>query len=333
MLATTKISLGRTNVSISRLGLGTAPLGGLYELLSDDAAEATVRAAIRRGLRFFDTAPLYGNGTAEVRLGRILNEVPRHTVVVSTKVGRLVRSGEPDISAAIDLSQEQGGTPLYRNHLGTHCVFDFSYDGAMRSIEESLRRLEIDSVDIVHVHDPYDHVDTAIHGACSALVDLRDQGVIGAVGLGIDHPDVATRFVREADIDCVLIAGRFTLLDQQAATELLPMCLERNIAVIAAGVFNSGILAAPERDPHFDYAPAPPAVVARAIRIGRTCARFGVPLRAAALQFPLRHPAVTSVVVGARRPEEIEENTNSFEIDIPAELWIAMADEHGLPPT
>jgi D-threo-aldose 1-dehydrogenase len=275
-----------------RLGLGCAPLGGLYSPVSEDDARETLDRAWELGVRAFDTAPLYGSGLSEQRVGAALRERPRHQFTLSTKVGRLLRAGEP--------------------------VFDFSYDGALRSLEESLERLGLDRVDLVLIHDPDDHADEAMAGAYPALERLRAEGVVGAIGVGMNQWEIPARFVRETDVDCVLLAGRYTLLDRSGERELLPLCAERNVDVIAAGVFNSGVLAG---DTHYDYAPAPPEVLERARKLAETCARHGVPLEAAAVQFPLRHPAVTRVLVGCRTAAEVEEDVRLAALDLPEELW------------
>src|SRR6266849_736958 len=211
---------------LGRLGLGTGPLGGLYEAVGDDSAHAVVERAWELGIRYFDTAPYYGSGNAERRLGAVLSKRPREDFALSTKVGRLLRPGE---------SGWPGAPPL-------EAYFDFSYDAALRSLEESLERLGLDRVDIALVHDPDDHYDEALAGAYQALARLRDEGVVRAVGVGMNRTELLCRFAREADPDCFLVAGRYTALDRSAAEELLPLCEERGISVIAGGVFNSGVL-------------------------------------------------------------------------------------------
>ncbi len=308
--------LGRTGIEVSALGLGTAPLAGLYEEVDESNALMTVRAAHRAGLRLFDTAPLYGHGLAEERLGLGLRDVPAGEVVVATKVGRLLR---PD--AQLDPGNVFKGAPAVAP------VFDFSAAGVARSLEESLVRLGLDRVDIVHLHDPDDHGEQALREALPELVRWRDDGVVGAIGVGMNQSEMLARFVREGDIDCLLLAGRYTLLDQGGLMELLPLCVERGVAIIAGGVFNSGLLADPRPGAHFDYAPAAPAVLERARRLGATCAAHDVPLKAAALQFPLAHPAVASVLTGTRSAEELEENVALFARDIPTELWSALRSD------
>lgn len=318
-------------LSLSRLGLGTAPLGGLFTSVPDSEAHATVEAAWDLGLRFFDTAPLYGYGSAEKRLGAVLAGKPRDTFTLATKVGRLLRQVSDGDKRDVDLTQMHEGQPFYKDTSEAVPVFDFSYDGALRSLDESLERLGVDRVDVVHVHDPDDYLDEAINGACRALVELRDQGVIGAVGVGIDYCAPAVRLLDEVDLDCLLIAGRMTLLDHQALSALLPRALERQVAIIAAGVFNSGVLAAPTVGATFDYVPCSPEILARALGMADVCARHGVPLKAAALHFPYRHPAVAAVVTGARSPAEIAENVELAGLELPTALWEDLAAECGVP--
>jgi D-threo-aldose 1-dehydrogenase len=295
---------------VTRLGLGGAPLGGLFEAVADDEAHRVVEAAWQAGIRFFDTAPLYGHGLAEQRLGTVLRTKPRHEFVLATKVGRLLRRDAPPEPG----QAYQGVPPL-------NPTFDFSYDGVMRSVEESLARLGLDRIDVLHIHDPDDHFDEALAGAYRALDRMRKEGTIGAVGAGMNQSEMLVRFAGEADFDCFLLAGRYTLLDRSGATELLPLCADRNIAVIAGGVFNSGILANPSSGATFDYRAAPPALVERAARMKSISDRHAVDLKAAAIQFPLRHPAVATVLTGCRSVKEVEENVRMFETSIPDELW------------
>ena len=298
------------------MGFGTAPLGGLYEALDDETATAAVDHAWQAGIRFFDTAPLYGNGLAEERLGRVLATKPRDEFVLATKVGRLLRAGAPP---------EPG--QVFRGVPPSYPVFDFTYDGVMRSVEESLTRLGLERVDILHIHDPDNHFDDAVDGAYRALDKLRQERVISAVGAGMNQAEMLVKFAKQADFDCFLLAGRYTLLDQVGLDELLPLCLDRGIAVIAGGVYNSGILADPKPGTHYNYATASDDLVDQAERLNAVCARHGVPLKAAAIQFPLGHPAVTSVLIGCRSAAELDENITMFETPIPGELWAELKAE------
>jgi D-threo-aldose 1-dehydrogenase len=305
---------------VTRLGLGTAPLGGLYRATDEIEALDLVRRAWTTGLRFFDTAPLYGHGLAELRLGRVLCDYPRSEFTLATKVGRLLRDDAPPPS-------DPGffGTPPVSP------IFDFSYDGVLRSIDESQERLGIERFDILYIHDPDDYYEEALAGAFPALAKLRSEGVVGAIGVGMNQAQMLGRFAREADVDCFLLAGRYTLLDQVALEELLPLCVERGITIVAGGVYNSGILADPEPGAHYDYAQASAEMIRRAQRLGDVCARHDVPLKAAAIQFPLGHPAVSSVVIGCRSVAELDDNLLMFGIDIPGQLWIDLKAEGLLP--
>jgi D-threo-aldose 1-dehydrogenase len=295
------------------LVFGGAPIGGLYAQVSDESAAATLQAAWDAGIRAFDTAPHYGVGLSERRIGDFLAGRPRAEFVVSTKVGRrLVPAAGP-----VDGAEGFYGTPA----LGR--VRDYSADGARRSLEDSLRRLRLDRVDIALIHDPDEHMAEALDGAYPALATLRSEGAVGAIGVGVNSASLAEWFVTRCDLDCVLVAGRYTLLDDSAARSLFPLCLARGVAVLAAGVFNSGILAGGDR---YDYAPAPPGLLARARRIGEVCARYDIPVAAAALRHVLRHPAVTAAVVGARTPDEIRADAGYLSLDIPDALWADLAD-------
>jgi D-threo-aldose 1-dehydrogenase len=293
-------------LELGRLGLGTAPLAGLYEEVDEETAHAVVELAWELGIRIFDTAPLYGSGLAEQRIGTALHEHSRDEYVLSTKVGRLLRPGS---------SGWPGAPPL-------EAYFDFSYDAALRSLEASLERLGLDRVDIALIHDPDDHYEEALAGAYRALARLRDEGVVRAIGVGMNQTELLCRFARKADPDCFLVAGRYTLLDRGAADELLPLCMERGIAVIAAGVFNSGVLAGGNT---YNYLAASPDVLERVEHLRTTCANWGVSLAAAAVQFPLRHPAVASVLVGCRTPEEVAEDVHRFGEELPQGLWEELA--------
>jgi len=293
------------------LVFGGAPIGGLYAPVGDETAAATLAAAWAAGIRAFDTAPHYGAGLSERRIGEFLAGRPRQEFVVSTKVGRLL---VPAVGNADGAEGFYGTPPLTR-------IRDYSRDGVLRSLEESLRRLGLDRVDIALIHDPDDVLDQAADSAYPALAELRAQGTIRAIGAGMNAAAPLTWLVERCDLDCVLVAGRYTLLDDSAAESLFPLCQRRGVAVLAGGVFNSGILAGADDSGTYDYAPAPPAVAARARRMRDACARHGVPLAAAALRFTLRHPAVTAAVVGARTAEEITADASYLSTPIPDALF------------
>jgi D-threo-aldose 1-dehydrogenase len=252
--------------------------------------------------------------------------MPRDSFVLSTKVGRLLRADAP-----LDETQYIDGEPLYKETPAFNPVFDFSADGVRRSLEESLTRLGMDRVDIALIHDPDRHFKEALTGAFPALASLREQGTLGAIGVGMNQAEMLTRFAAEADFDCFLLAGRYTLLDQVGLQELLPRCVEKGIAILAGGVYNSGILANPQPGTTFNYAPAPPELIVRAQRIEAVCERHAVPLKAAAIQFPLGHPAVASVVIGVRSVLELEENIAMFSHPIPDDLWRDLKETGLLP--
>ncbi|HEY8455265.1 MAG TPA: aldo/keto reductase [Actinopolymorphaceae bacterium] len=319
--ATQKRTLGRSGVEVTTLSLGTAPLGGLFSHVEDDAATAVVHTALEAGLGYIDTAPLYGHGVAERRIGAALAALrsradgDAHTsYVISTKVGRLI------------VDNPQGDSDGYADAPPSEAIFDFSPDGIRRSLAESLERLGLDAVDIVYIHDPDDHEEEALTVAYPVLHELRAEGVVKAIGVGMNQSRIPTRFVRETDIDAVLLAGRYTLLDQTGAVDLLPACIERGVSIVIGGVYNSGLLADPRPGATFNYVEAPPELVARAQELAAVCARHDVPLKAAAIQFPLAHPAVASVLTGARSVAELTENIDMMEYDIPDALWDDLAD-------
>jgi D-threo-aldose 1-dehydrogenase len=304
----------RSRPPLTEISLGCAQLGNLYRAIDDEQAHAVVDAAWERGIRYFDTAPHYGLGLSERRLGAALAGRPREEFVVSTKVGRLLEP-RPVATARDDEGFDVPGT--HRR------VWDFSRDGVRRSLEESLERLALDRVDIVYLHDPDHHWDEALRQAYPALEDLRTQGVVASIGAGMNQAAMLADFARHTDMDMFMLAGRYTLLEQGALDELLPLCVERGIAVVAAGVFNSGLLATgePSAAGRYDYGDPPAELVERARRLAAICCEHGVSLPAAAIAFPLEHPAVLSVCVGARSAAQIERNIDLLETGVPEALW------------
>jgi len=307
-------TIGRTQLAVTELGFGASGIGNLGHAVSDDVAMEAVRAAWDTGIRLFDTAPHYGLGLSERRLGAALAGVPRREFVLSTKVGRLIRPN-PLATGADDA----GGFSVPDDFTR---VWDFSADGVRRSLAESLERLGMDRIDIVYVHDPDDAVDQAIAEAIPALIALRDAGVVSAVGVGMNQSQAPLRFVRETDIDVVMLAGRWTLLDRSGEL-LLNECLERGVGVVAAAPFNSGILARrwPSGDDAYDYGATPPEVLERARGFASICESAGTTLPTAALQYPLRHPAVASVVVGLRTREQVTLASSRMAQPISHEVW------------
>ena len=317
-----KAEIGNTGVRVTRVGMGGAPIAGLYTGVEAETAVDTIRRAHELGVGYFDTAPLYGSGRSEMHFGDALEGIPRSEYVLSTKVGRLLEpvAEQPDSDQFVDLPRLEPTN-------------DYSRDGVLRSIDESLGRLRLDRVDIVMIHDPDDHFEQAVDEAFPALYDLRSQGVVGAVGAGMNQWEMLARFAREADPDCFLLAGRYTLLDQSGLDELLPLCVEKNIGIVLGGPYNSGILASDlSDDTTFNYLPAPREVLERARRIKEVCDRYVVPLKAAALQFGLAHPAVAATIPGARSVAEIEENLRMASHPIPAALWDELRAERLIHP-
>jgi D-threo-aldose 1-dehydrogenase len=331
---TERVRLGRTDLTVTRLGFGGASIGGLFSAVDDAEAQATVRHAWDVGIRLYDTAPLYGYGASERRIGAALRGRPQDAFVLSTKVGRLVR--EPaDLPAGAEIDHQRQGDredAFYVRSGSARLVFDYSADGVRRSLEESIVRLGLERIDVALIHDPDDHWREAIDGAYPALARLREAGVIGAVGAGMNQSEMLTRFVRETDIDVLLVAGRYTILDQGALDALLPSCLDRNVAVLVGGVMNSGVLAAPGTGGRFNYLPAPGEVVERARRIESVCYRHRVPLRAAAIQFPMAHPAVASLVTGVRSISHLDEYPAFASQSIPTDFWADLRDEGLIRP-
>ncbi|MFC4945977.1 aldo/keto reductase [Pseudonocardia sp. GCM10023141] len=308
-------------MSVSPIGLGGAALANLYAEVSDADSDATVEQAWRSGVRFFDTAPHYGLGLGERRMGRVLAGKPRAEFTISTKVGRLLVP-DPDGASRRDVD---GGFEVPAD---MRRVWDFSADGVRRSLDDSLQRLGLDRVDLVLIHDPDDHWEAAVGQAYPALHELRSQGVIGAIGAGMNQSAMLTKFVTETEVDAVLLAGRYTLLDQSAALDLLPACAERGVSVIAAGVFNSGVLATddPPEQTTYNYSPAPAEIRDRALAIREVCHRHGVTLPAAAIAFVQNRPEVATVLIGARTAAEVAANTAADAVDVPDALWAELTE-------
>ncbi len=329
-----RLPLGRTGLRVTRLGFGGASIGGLFSPVADADAAATLERAWQIGIRYYDTAPLYGYGLSERRVGAALRGRPRDDFLLSTKVGRLiVPTDQIDPAADIDHQAFAGQDDAYYSTTEpVRPVFDYSGDGIRRSIEESLSRLGLERIDIAFIHDPDDHWRDAIEGAYPALHRLREEGVVGAIGAGMNQSAMLARFAREADMDVFLLAGRYTLLDQEALPELLPLCVERGIAIVLGGVMNSGVLADPRADSHFNYQPAPASVVEQARRLGAVCARHGVPLKAAAIQFPLAHPVVASLVAGVRGVDHLDDYPALMRLPIDPDLWTELRSEGLIPP-
>jgi len=305
---------------LGELGFGGAQIGNLYRETSDEEAVAAVRAAWDSGIRYFDTAPQYGLGLSERRLGQALRDYPRDEFVVSTKVGRLL---DP-VGSTDELDREGFVVPATHRR-----IRDYSRDGVLRSLEGSLERLGLDRIDVVLIHDPDDHERDVLDGAAPTLSGLRSEGVIRGYGAGMNQSAMLARFVDRTDMDVVMVAGRYTLLDQRASRDLLPAALERGVGVINAGIFNSGLLSRPRprADSRFDYRAVPRDLVRRTTRLALVCERFGLDLPTVAVAFAGRHPAVVSVVVGLRTAEQVGDLVARSRRVVPDELWTELAEQ------
>lgn len=318
-----KREIGKTGLEVTVLGFGGAPLGDFFEAIPEDRALATVEAAYAAGVRVYDTSPYYGHGLSEHRFGHVLRGKSRDDLVLSTKVGRLLR---PAPAETIDRGLFKGG-------LNFAATFDYSYDGCMRSLEDSYQRLGMNRIDIALIHDvdiwthgsreAYEQrVRESMQGAYRALDALRTAGVIRAIGVGVNEVEACMRFAGEGDFDCFLLAGRYTLLEQDGLADLFPLAEKKGFSFLLGGPFNSGILAIGARPgATYNYVPAPPEIMDRVARIEAVCGRHDVPIAAAAIQFPLGHPRVASIIPGAVRPDEVTRNAELIQRQIPAALW------------
>jgi D-threo-aldose 1-dehydrogenase len=328
MSAPPRRPVGRTGLEVSALGFGTAPLGDLYSKLDDGTAIAAVERALALGVNLIDTSPLYGHGLAEHRCGAAIRRVPRDQVVVCTKVGRWMdpSHGRGDGSGFV------GGQPH-------RAVIDYSYDGTLRSVEQSLLRLGTDRIELLLIHDVdiwthgaeavEDRFREAMAGAYVALDRLRGEGVIKGIGIGVNEAEMCVRFAQAGSFDTMLLAGRYSLLEQPALKQFLPVALQQGMGVLLGGVFNSGILATGAvPGAKYNYQDAPAEILAKVTRIQRVCDAHGVALPTAALHFALGHPAVASVVLGAQSPQEVERNVAALSSVVPAALWSDLKAEH-----
>ncbi len=318
---------------VSEIGFGAAPLGNLYHSISNEQAAATAASAWAAGIRLFDTAPHYGQGLSERRLGDALREKPRDEYLLSTKVGRL-------LFPAGHANERHG----FRSPMPFDFRYDYSYDGIMRSYEDSLQRLGLDRIDILLVHDigamthgadNTAHFKTLVDSGYVALRELRDSGQVKAIGLGVNEYEICERALQEGDYDCFLLAGRYTLLEQESLRHFLPLCQQRGVSLLIGGAYNSGILATGTRTAqtgHYNYLPAPPEILARVARIEAVCDDYQVTLAAAALQFPLAHPAVSSVIPGLNEPAQVHRTMQMLSESIPADFWAALKTQGLLPP-
>lgn len=328
------VKIGNTGVQVTSLGLGGAPLAGMaafdgnyqkYLNQSFNDALEIIQYAYEKGIRYFDTAPLYGLGRSEIRYGRILSQLARDSFAISTKAARLLVPEDPD---NLDTYSEDG-IPNYK------VEFDFSYEALQRSLESSLKRLQLESTDILYLHDsdffPEDAERNSVEGL-TGLIKLRDRGLVKAIGMGVNNWETAARMIERFDLDIILLAGRYTLLDQSSLPGFMPLCLERGVKVVVGGPYNSGILARDlNKSVTFDYKLASDALVEKARQLKAVCDRYQVALKAAALQFIAAHPAVASAIPGSASIRELEENIRMMQQEIPAALWAELKSKKLLP--
>lgn len=317
----TKVKFGRTDLEVTAFGFGTAPIGNIFREIDEETSDGMIQSAWDAGVRYYDTAPMYGHGLAELRTGHSLRWKNRDDFVLSSKVGRVLK---PARKQDIDYAPWTNAGRFTLN-------FDYSYDGTMRSVEDSLQRLNLEHMDIVFIHDidvftrgdeQPEVFKQAMDGAWKALSDLRDQGVVKAIGVGVNEWEVCQTALEQRDFDCFLLAGRYTLLEQDSLDTFLPLCEERGAAVVVGGGFNSGILATGAVEgAKYNYAPAPAEIMDRVRKIEAVCAEHDVPLPAAALQFVVAHPAIPSFIAGTRTVEQLQKNLAWFSHPIPAEFW------------
>jgi len=332
-----KRRVGKTKLEVTTLGLGGAPMGGFRANISDAEAVGLTDVAYELGVRYFDTSPFYGYGRSELRMGAGLREKPRDDYVLSTKIGRIMHAMKPGEKPPADF--RENGLP------GFAPVFDYTYDGVMRSLEHSYFRLGISRIDIALVHDVDfwtikdravldQRFKTVMDSGFKALDELRRAGVIGAIGVGINESDTSLRFIQAGDFDCMLLAGRYTLLEQGGLEAFLPECVKRGVSVILGGPYNSGILTGGVTDnTTHDYVQAPAHLIEKARKIEAVCKRHGVELGAAAMQFPLFHPALCAVIPGALAAREVKQNVERLSVKIPTELWSELKREKLLDPS
>lgn len=324
-----KSIIGKTTLEITKIGMGGAPLGSLDE----NTARKTLEKAYESGINYFDTAPLYGTGNSEKLYGDFLPSLDRNSFVLSSKVGRLILPEEEALkyksSSKITPALE---TNLKASYYKNNVVFNFSREGVLRSIEESLSRLKIDNIDIIFIHDPDDNYEIALNETLPTLLELKKQGIIKAIGAGMNEWEMLLEFAKKGEFDCFLLAGRYTLLDYSALDKLLPECLKKEISIIIGGPYNSGILASDlDKKSTYFYEPSPSDVINKAKKIKNICDNFNVPLKAAALQFGLNHPSVASTIPGPRTPLEIEDNLKMLSYKIDDSLWEKLRNDNLIP--
>jgi D-threo-aldose 1-dehydrogenase len=327
MKVSDKRRFGRTNLEVTTFAFGTAPIGNIFKPIDEQVSDGMIQSAWDAGIRYYDTAPMYGHGLSELRTGHSLRWKERDDFVLSSKVGRILK---PKRRSEIDFAPWNNAAP---NEMG----FDYSYDGTMRSFEDSLQRLALERMDICFIHDidvftrgadQPEVFKTAMDGCWKALSKLRDEKLVTAIGVGVNEWEVCQAALEQRDFDCFLLAGRYTLLEQDSLDTFLPLCDKRNAAVVVGGGFNSGILATgPVQGAKYNYAPAPDDIMQRVSRIETVCKRYNVPLPAAAMQFVVAHPAIPSFIAGTRTVEQLEKNVEWFNHAIPVEFWADLKSE------
>ncbi|MCJ8309652.1 MAG: aldo/keto reductase [Rhizobiaceae bacterium] len=323
----TKMKFGRVDLEVTAFGFGTAPIGNIFREIDEETSDGMIQTAWDAGVRYYDTAPMYGHGLAELRTGHSLRWKNRDDFILSSKVGRVLK---PARKADIDFAP-------WTNAGRFQMEFDYSYDGTMRSFEDSLQRMNLESMDICFIHDidvftrgddQPEVFKQAMDGCWKALSSLRDQGAVKAIGVGVNEWEVCHEALKQRDFDCFLLAGRYTLLEQDSLNEFLPLCEERGAAVVIGGGFNSGILATGAVEgAKYNYAPAPQEIMDKVKKIEAVCADFNVPLPAAALQFVVAHPAIPSFIAGTRTVEQLQKNLAWFSHPIPADFWATLKSQ------
>ena len=341
-----KRKIGKTDIEVSELGFGCAPIGGWPAAVDDNQSHTCLDTAWNKGIRYFDTAPLYGSGMSEKRLGNFLQNQKRDEFVISTKIGRLI----------VDTGASKAAEKFIGSPLDKDSEFDFSYDGALQSFEDSLSRLGLDNIDILYLHDPDnhpDHFEDAKKGAIKAMIRLRDEGVVKAIGCGMNQNEMLVEFAKEGCFDCFLLAGRYTLIDQTSLDELIPICQKNNMTLILGGVFNSGILINPSSETYFDYSKldknwlknvteslvripksheSETYWLEKAYKLKSACDKFKIPLKQAAIQFPYAHDIVSSCLLGMSSSDQVSENFNLYNSKIDSKLWLYLKDNELINP-
>ena len=308
--------ISNTGIEVTQLGIGTGPMGNLLSKVKDEDCYSVLNEAILQGINYFDTAPFYGLGLAEKRLGKFFEDNMLNDIIISTKVGRLIRHGERSGTELYDNNK-----PFFLANEDMTAKFDFSYDGIMKSHEESLNRLNLDYVDKLHIHDPYMHFDEATTTAYNALNKLKKSGQIKAISVGMSDHHMLSRFMDHCEFDCFLFAGNYTLLSHDSILNFMPKCIKAKISIIVGGVYGSGVIADQKNSPTYNYIKAPKYIIKKIKNISEICKKYKVSIKAVALQFPLCHRSVVSVLTGARNLNEISDNLKNFTVKIPFELW------------